>query len=627
MQTSISSPQTISTSKIRRTPLDFAAIFLMLTILTTLVCIVSWHFWHVDRIFTGVTVADIPVGGMTRVAAFNHLSQATHTITLPPIQLIHQDRQWPLTGQFITRADMATAVNEAYRVGRDGPLPERLRLQLQAFLNTHEIMPSLVFDRGRLRQAIGQVATLVHRPAREESVVNNVVMPAQTGIIVDVEATLQMVLVELRERAEQQEPLSIGLVIHEFGPQLAAAETGTQTSPTNGASQTAEERQSNTSLPSFLQTPFLLRNERYKLEMALDPYLLAEILFSYQPPRLDIEQATATLARWAEQIDRSPRDARLQFNPNSGTVNILQTSAPGRRLNVEATLASLQDALQKSQSQAQLVVDEVTPAVDMNRIPEMGIRELVASETSRFAGSSAARIHNIQVAAAQFEGVVIPPGGIFSFNEIVEDVSSANGFDESLIIFGNETAVGVGGGVCQVSTTVFRAAYTAGMPIVERYNHGYIVSWYGEPGLDATIYTPTVDFRFRNDTAAHLLIAPYLDLVNGTITFNFYGTKPAREVIIRDKIISDTVEPEEPLYQEDPALAAGEIKQVEWENKGMTIEIERTIIEAGQTRSDTLKSVYRPWQAVYRYGRGTKLPDTAVAADEINLDLGEESSQ
>ncbi|MBV7329690.1 VanW family protein [Chloroflexi bacterium TSY] len=627
MQTSISFPQTVSTNNIRRTPLDFAAIFLMLIILSSLICIVSWQFWHVNRIFSGVTVASIPVGGMTRVAAFNHLSQATHTIALPPIQLRHQDRQWPITGQFITRADMAAAVNEAYRIGRDGPLSERLRLQLQALLNSYEIMPSLIFDRGQLRQAIGQVAAHVHRPARSESTVNNVVMPSQTGIIVDVEATLQTVLAELRERAEQKEPISISLITREFGSQVHADETKTGADTTSEHSQTVENRQSEGSLPAFLQSPFLLQNQRYELEMALDPYLLSEILFSFQPLRLDIERATAALALWAEQIDRSPRDARLQFNPNSGTVSILQTSEPGRRINVEATLVSLQDALQNNQSRAQLVVDEVAPAVDMNRIPEMGIRELVASGTSRFAGSSTARVHNIQVATAQFEGVVIPPGGIFSFNKIVEDVSSANGFDESLIIFGNETAVGVGGGVCQVSTTVFRAAYKAGMPIVERYNHGYVVSWYGEPGLDATIYTPTVDFRFRNDTAAHLLIDPHLDLINGTITFSFYGTKPDREVIIRDKVISDTEEPEEPLYQEDPTLAAGEIKQVEWENEGMTVEIERTIIEAGQTRSDTLTSVYRPWQAVYRYGPGTKLPDAALVEDEIRIDLNEEPSQ
>ena len=121
---------------------------------------------------------------------------------------------------------------------------------------------------------------------------------------------------------------------------------------------------------------------------------------------------------------------------------------------MEASQAELQAAVASGATEAQLAVNSVAPAVDMNRVAEMGIRELVASGTTYFAGSSASRVRNVEVAAEQFEGVVIPPGGVFSFNEIVRDVSSANGFEDSLVIWGDRTAVGVGGGVCQVSTTI-----------------------------------------------------------------------------------------------------------------------------------------------------------------------------
>ncbi|MEZ4684041.1 MAG: VanW family protein [Caldilineaceae bacterium] len=221
---------------------------------------------------------------------------------------------------------------------------------------------------------------------------------------------------------------------------------------------------------------------------------------------------------------------------------------------------------------------EVPPAVDMNRVAEMEIRELVASGTSYFRGSG--RILAVEVAAEKFDGLVIPPNELFSFNEGVEDVTSANGFEDSLVILGDTTAVGVGGGVCQVSTTVFRAAYSGGFPIVERWNHGYVVSWYGEPGLDATIYTPTVDFRFRNDTGAYLLVEPVVDGVAGVITFNLYGTKPDRVVTIGVPNRSDVIEPEPPTYRVNEALATGERKQVEWERE-MTVTVERTIVENG----------------------------------------------
>jgi vancomycin resistance protein YoaR len=338
------------------------------------------------------------------------------------------------------------------------------------------------------------------------------------------------------------------------------------------------------------------------------------------------------LETWAAQIAIPARDARLQFNPETGTVNILQTSQTGRTLDIESTMASIQLALETRRPQAALVIKEVAPAVDMNRIPEMGIKELVASGTTYFSGSSAARIRNIEVAAAKFEGIVIPPGGIFSFNQIVEDVSSANGFEDSLVIWGDQTAVGVGGGVCQVSTTVFRAAFAGGLPIVERYNHGYTVSWYGDPGLDATIYTPTVDFKFRNDTGAYLLIDPVVNGSGGVITFNFYGTKPDRQVVIGQAKYSEVIEPEAAKYTEDPSLPAGQIKQVEWSQKGMTVEIERTIIENGETRTDTLRSKYRPWRAVYLHGPGAAVPtpvpaptQTPESTEAAEVPTGEES--
>jgi vancomycin resistance protein YoaR len=325
---------------------------------------------------------------------------------------------------------------------------------------------------------------------------------------------------------------------------------------------------------------------------------------------LDEERLRAFLSGWAKQLDIAPRDARLRFDPDTGAIAILQTSQVGRRLEIEATLAAVQTALAAGNRRAALIMAIVPPAVDMRRVSEMGIRELVARGVTYFAGSSAARVRNIEVAAAKFDGVVIPPDGIFSFNTVIQDVSSANGFEDSLVIWGDRTAIGVGGGVCQVSTTIFRAAYQAGLPIVERYNHGYVVDWYGEPGLDATIYTPTVDFRFRNDTGAYLLVEPVVNSAGGTITFNLYGAKPNRQVAVSAPTITDVTQPEEPLYKADESLARDEKKQVEWAKDGMIVTVRRMITENGETRADTLVSKYQPWRAVYLVGPGVEIPAT-----------------
>jgi vancomycin resistance protein YoaR len=356
--------------------------------------------------------------------------------------------------------------------------------------------------------------------------------------------------------------------------------------------------------------PLVLRAEPSGLEIALDPARLAQFLVNGEPQQIDAAGLRAYLESFAAQVDIAPRDARLDFDPNTGAVTVLQSSQPGRKLDVEATLQGVQAALAAGSLQAPLALVELAPAVDSNRVAEMGIRELVASSNTYFAGSSASRVRNIEVAAEKFEGVVVPPGGVFSFNEIVRDVSSANGFEDGLVIWGDRTAVGVGGGVCQVSTTVFRTAYEGGFPIVSRTNHGYVVDWYGEPGMDATIFTPYVDFQFRNDTDAYLLLDPNVDTVNGVMTFDFYGTAPNRTVTVSKPDIKDVKAPEPPQYVVDESLAAGEKKQVDWEKEGMAVTVTRTIVEDGTTRTDTLTSNYQPWRAVYLVGPGTEIPAT-----------------
>lgn len=260
-------------------------------------------------------------------------------------------------------------------------------------------------------------------------------------------------------------------------------------------------------------------------------------------------------------------------------------------------------ALSTGRAQIDLPLQVVKPAVDMRDLDRMGIRELIASGATTFKGSSAARVANITQGARQFEGVVVPPNGIFSFNRIVGDVSAANGYEDALVIWGDRTAVGIGGGICQVSTTVFRAAFWGGMPIVERWAHGYVVGWYGEPGMDATIFTPSVDFRFRNDTGAYVLIQPELDLTQGRLTFNFYGTKPNRTVERIGPETSNVRKPEPPLYQVDPSLAPGVKKQVDWAVDGRDVVVTRVIKQGEQVlRQDKFVSKYQPWRAVYLVG-------------------------
>ena len=200
--------------------------------------------------------------------------------------------------------------------------------------------------------------------------------------------------------------------------------------------------------------------------------------------------------------------------------------------------------------------------------------------------------------------MVIPPGQTFSFNEHLGDVSTETGYEESLIIFGDRTRVGIGGGVCQVSTTAFRAGFWGGYPILERTPHGFRVSWYEPPvGLDATIYSPYVDLKFLNDTPYHLLIETEANVQTGALIFRFYSTKTARTVEMEGPSEDNVVPHGEPIYEDDPTLPRGTTKQIEWARNGVDVTLYRIIKEGAQVIArEKFFSRYGPWQAVYLVG-------------------------
>ena len=190
-----------------------------------------------------------------------------------------------------------------------------------------------------------------------------------------------------------------------------------------------------------------------------------------------------------------------------------------------------------------------------------------------------------------------------------------SGFAEALIIFGGRTIRGVGGGVCQVSTTVFRAAYFGGFPIEERYSHAYRVSYYEKgdawkgPGLDATVYSPLVDFKFTNDTPSWLLMEVYVNPGASRIQWKFYSTSDGRQVAVSPPEVTNQVPAPEPHYEEDASLKAGEVKQTDYAAEGADVAVYRTISRDGaqiNTGEAPLTTHYQPWRAVFSYGPGTE---------------------
>jgi len=239
---------------------------------------------------------------------------------------------------------------------------------------------------------------------------------------------------------------------------------------------------------------------------------------------------------------------------------------------------------------------------------------MMGTGTSTFKGSSEERAINIRVAADLLNGAVVPPGGTFSFLEAMGGIDEAHGFVEGYVIAAERTQRGVGGGVCQVSTTAFRAAFWSGVEITERNQHSYRVGWYeasGEPvGFDAAVFDPGVDLKFFNNSPGYVLIQAGVG--NEVLTVNFYGTKLPGEVKLEGPAISNRTPPPSDVYQVDERLPAGTKKQVETARAGLDTVITRRIIVPGQPdKVDQFRSAYRAWPNWYIVASASQLPGGA----------------
>lgn len=588
-------------------------LWLLLPTFVILLAISRFELNYDGRIYPGVQALGIDLSGLKPEEAQAELQIAAENYDLPPLAIRYGDQVWPLKAEELgVQVDISGIVARAFAQGRNRSPLENLQVQWQTFWRGMQQTPQLTAQPGAVAAAIAARTAALNRPVTEPKLflsdLQVVVSASRPGQVVDVEATSAQVL----QRIESGQGGVVDVVVHKV------------------EAVSADVSSSQKAIQQLLDHPIVLADTQGEFQFALDPATLADIL-TWQADnsapgglRADIQEdkLRELVEKWAQQIYRPPLNARFDFETKTGTLIELSPSVNGYALDVDGTIAAIVEAVKTGKTEAILPIQSLRPAVASEDAANLGIKELVAEGTTRFAGSSEARVKNIEVAASKFVGVVIPPGGVFSFNEYVGDVTAANGFEDSLIISGDTTAVGVGGGVCQVSTTVFRAAWFGGFPILERWNHGYVVGWYGDPGLDATIYTPNVDLKFRNTTDHYLLIKPIVDSKKGILKFQFYGTKPGWTVEAPKPKYSKRVAPPPPLYIEDPELPAGKVVQFDWATHGLDAVARRKVIAADGTvlLEDTLKSHYLPWQAKYRFGPGFTPPAGAevIYANEEN---------
>ena len=590
------------TKKKKKTCLKFSFSPLLFIFLLALAIFIAYHLAFLNRIYPHVQVAETFLSGQT-------LDQAKKTINakidyLPKSLLfVSPNKAWEIDLEKIGFDYQAEkTVEKAFRIGRSSNLLSAWSEKKQAWLKGIHLGLDFEFNQEAYKKEIEPISASLYVPA-----VNPQIEVLEKRLSGDqTETNLKRVIVQPGQNGQELDEVSLLAI---FSQNLAEGNFQPINLPiikTMPALSSEEAENLRQRAEKFLDKTLEISFEEMKI--VLDDKQLIGFIAPYGG--FDQEKIQAFLESNASSIERPAQNASFRFENDK--VTVFKPATEGISLkknqNIEALAKKLALLENSSQEKETLVleVEKLEPKVKTEEVNDLGIRELVGKGESYFRGSIPSRIHNIILASSRINGLLVEPGETFSFNSALGDVSQTTGYKEAYIIQAGRTVLGDGGGVCQVSTTLFRAVLNAGLPIIERRAHAYRVGYYEQgfpPGLDATVFSPTADFKFQNNTPAHLLIQTSVDKSKNYLVFELYGTNDGRTITLGKTRIWDQNPPPADLYQDDPTLPIGTIKQVDWSAWGAKTAFDWKVQRQGEILEErTFYSAYKPWQAVYLRG-------------------------
>lgn len=315
--------------------------------------------------------------------------------------------------------------------------------------------------------------------------------------------------------------------------------------------------------------------------------------------QVDPDALKDQIAAVAPHVAKTPRDA--SFSVSDGKVSITP-SEEGKTIDT-ATAANLVLALTPGPRLAiPLNSKSEPPAFTTDQARDLKITERISTFTTTFDSQNAPRVANIDRMAESIDGTVLKPGETFSMNDTTGPRTPANGYQEAQIIVDGELVPGIGGGVCQVATTVFNAVFNAGLDTVQRSNHSLHITKY-PLGRDAMVNYPSQDLKFQNDTQYGVLVKAAV--TSRSMIVSIYSSPLKRTV---ETATSDRSNPREPptKYVDDPTLPAGQEHVVEEGSAGFDVTVTRRVVsETGvELHNEKFLSKYQPWKRIIRRGTG-----------------------
>ena len=602
--------------------LTLAIIFFILLILTALGLFIFDKIYQ-NKIYPNIFIGNLNLGGKTIEQAKELINAEVNKINQTGVIFSYKENQTTIT-PIITSVDADFAIQiisfntdltaeTALNYGRHNNFFINLEKKLSLSINKKILPLTILINQNQAEKILKDAFIKAYQPAEDAKLV---VAKTQTpgvyvfsitderlGKIIDYKEAIEQMLNNLSNLNSQEIKLS---TITEYPKTLAKDSLNI-------------ESKAETILAAAPLT-LVYNDKKWIIEKDQLADLLALKLNNSTTDKvgigLDKIKTSAYLEEQiASQIDQKPIEAKFEISNNK--VSEFQNGQSGLALNIEANIAKMENEITNLKP-IELIVESQPVSANAGNINNLGIKEIIGVGTSNFSGSPANRRHNIKVGAAAVNGTLIKPGEEFSLLKVLGEVDGTTGYLQELVIKEGKTIPEYGGGLCQIGTTVFRAAIASGLPITMRRNHSYRVTYYEPAGTDATIYDPWPDFRFINDTANYILIQQKFS--GDIISFEFWGTKDGRLVENTKPTIYNIVKPAPAKIIETMDLKPGIKKCTERAHNGADAYFDyKVTYPTGKVKEERFSSHYVPWQEVCLLGveKLTAPPNTATSTPPI----------
>jgi len=475
-------------------------------ILIIALIISGFAYAYNDSIYPKVSVQGLDISSKSLKEAFDILEKENKNLSAKNIILTYGEQEYTTTLEELSiKLNTDETLVQAYKIKRQGNIIERF----QKLFQNNDITWVHTSENEVLESALGAKVNPALKTMADAKLDYKdgqiIIVPEQAGETLDITKIAPAITENL-----SKDEIKLEIPLNKEAPSITTTSWEPQRADLESLLVKHDMYFNNTTItipPEEIVTWITIDQTTKKIDISQD--IIKEYLASVQ-----------------KTLTSQPVNAKLRFDPNTQQIQILEPGKEGTKLMMEESSKRIKNDILAGVPKTELFVAVTSPLIDESQFDALGLKTLLGRGESNFRGSSKSRVKNINVAANKISSTLLKPGEEFSFVNTLGKVDARNGYLPELVIKGNKTIPEYGGGICQVSTTLFRAALNAGLPIIERRNHSYIVNYYGKPGLDATIYLPKPDFKFKNDTNHHILIQHYI--TGTTLYYEIYGTSTGR---------------------------------------------------------------------------------------------------